>query len=772
MADFDRELMLEMFAYEMSQLLEQLEQTVIQGESGYSMEEINEIFRIMHTIKGSAAMMMFHNISTSAHAIEDLFFYLREENPSGVDYPCLTDLVLEGMDFVKAELSKIEAGSSPDGDGSDIVQRIKTFLQELKGANAGATPVAAGFGNHYKALILFEDGCEMENIRAYTLVHNLGDDVCDVKHIPEDIIDEESIGPIRKSGFHLYFSSHLSYDEIYQKLSGAVYLRELVLEQTPQPMGIERRLKVVVRFEQGVEMENVRAYALVHNLEEKGVKVTTEPPDLIDEACIPIIQRQGVALYMTTFFSDNELDAIFAHTAYVNDYQITEETAPPEAARAAEPVPEAPAPEAAAVPDTAAPARDEPAEALRTVPAVPAAEALEAKKDDAKKAPVQHMISVNVSKLDQLLNLMGELVITEAMVTQNPDLNGLTLENFHREAMQLRKIINDVQENVMSMRMVPLSTTFFKMHRIVRDMCRQLQKDVELEIIGEETEVDKNIIEHIGDPLMHVIRNSVDHGIETPGERLAKGKPPKGVVRLEAKNSGGDVLIIVQDDGGGIDRNAVLNKAKNNGLLRKPENEYTDKEIYQFIFLPGFSTNQTVTSYSGRGVGMDVVSTNLEMVGGSVLVDSAPGEGSTFTMKIPLTLAIIEGMTIRLGDAKYTIPIVSIKQSFKAKAEDIFCDPDGNEMIKTRGEVYNVLRLNEFFGLDSGTGVIEDGILINLENGEQSICLFVDELIGEQQVVVKTMPKYINKIKGLSGCTLLGNGEISLIIDVAGLFDK
>jgi two-component system chemotaxis sensor kinase CheA len=389
-----------------------------------------------------------------------------------------------------------------------------------------------------------------------------------------------------------------------------------------------------------------------------------------------------------------------------------------------------------------------------------------------KKPSAQHVISVNVSKLDQLLNLMGELVIAEAMVTQNPELENLELESFHKEARQLRKIIKDLQETVMSMRMVPLSTTFFKMHRIVRDMCRQLGKSVKLVVIGEDTEVDKNIIEHISDPLMHIIRNSIDHGIEMPKARAAAGKPEEGTVTLEAKNSGGDVLIIIKDDGAGLDRAKILKKAKNNGLLKKPETEYTDKEVQQFIFLPGFSTNEQVTSYSGRGVGMDVVSTNLEYVGGSVLVDSIPGQGSAFTLKIPLTLAIIDGMTVKMGGAKYTIPIVAIKQSFKADKKDIFMDPNGNEMISTRGEIYNVVRLHEFFGVDNAVKNIEDGILIMLENGEQTVCLLADELVGEQQVVVKSIPKYFKKTKGLSGCTLLGNGDISLIIDVAGFFDK
>jgi len=696
MSDFDRESMLEMFIFEMNTLVEQLEQIIVKSETGYDNEQINEIFRIMHTIKGSAAMMLFNDIASVAHVIEDLFYYLREENPANVDYPALTDHVLAGADFVKEELGKIQAGQDPDGNAADIAEGIKQFLDHLKNPNNAptaaastaqaaqpattATPTATvnhegGSGHWYKALITFEDGCEMENIRAYTLVHNLQDHATDITHTPEDVINEEAIEFIRKNGFVVEFSSAKDYDGIHAHLMQTVYLRDLSLEE------------IVV-------------------------------------------------------------------------------SAPAQVAAPASPAPVA----AAYVP----PASDVSEAFSATMEMTPPKPPVLSSLDESKKsgAPAQLMISVGVNKLDALLNLMGELVISEAMVTQNSELDGLQLDSFNKEARQLRKIINNLQETVMSMRMIPLSGTFFKMHRIVRDMCRALDKDVQLEIIGEETEVDKNIIEHIADPIMHIIRNSIDHGIELPADRLKAKKSEKGKVVLQALNSGGDVLILIKDDGRGLNRDRIMQKAKDNGLLSKPEAEYTDKEVHQFIFKPGFSTNAQVTAYSGRGVGMDVVVTNLEVVGGTVLVESVPGEGSVFTLKIPLTLAIIEGMTIHMAGAKYTIPIASIKRSFKPDMENVFTDPDGNEMITDRGEIYNIVRLHEFFGIENAITNLEDGILMQLENGDEIICLLVDELIGEQQAVVQAMPKYFNKVQGLSGCTLLGNGDISLIIDVAGFFDK
>ena len=706
MADFDRESMLEMFIFEMNSLVEQLEQVIIQSETEYNTKQINEIFRLMHTIKGSAAMMMFDGMANVAHVIEDLFYYLREESPKDVDYAALSDLVLEGADFVKMELAKLQDGEEANGDPAILSEAIRRFLGNLKNPNgtvqapaatAAAGPsqtsqeypvssVQSGVGFHtYKARITFEDGCEMENIRAYTVVHNLMDQAQNIRHVPEDVIDEQAIEAIRKNGFFVDFLSSKTYEEIEKHLLGTVYLKELELTEIPT--------------------DNVK----------NAPKAEVSP---LEQEFMPMPDSMSLGV-MPGIMPDSPLQ------------QADKSSAGPMAA-------------------------------------------MSAVGDDGKgkTGPSQQVISVNVGKLDALLNLMGELVISEAMVTQNSELEGLQLDSFHKETRQLRKIINNLQETVMSMRMVPLSGTFFKMHRIVRDMCRALNKDVQLEIIGEETEVDKNIIEHISDPIMHIIRNSIDHGIEMPEEREKAGKPAKGTVILQAKHSGSDVLIIIKDDGKGINREKVLDKARDNGLLRKPESEYTDKEIQQFIFMAGFSTNAEVTAFSGRGVGMDVVRNNLEVVGGTALVDSTQGEGSTFTLKIPLTLAIIEGMTILMAGAKYTIPIASIKRSFKPKMENVFADPDGNEMITDRGEIYNIVRLYEFFSIPDAITDLEEGILIQLENGDQFICLLVDDLIGEQQAVVQSMPKYFNKVQGLSGCTLLGNGEISLIIDVAGFFDK
>ena len=509
-------------------------------------------------------------------------------------------------------------------------------------------------------------------------------------------------------------------------------------------------------------MENIRAYTLVHNMSEMAQDMSYVPEDVIDEETIPIIRKNGFFFEFSSQYGYDYINAHLSSTVYLRELDLKLVSEPAEQPAQAE------LSDASSVSAPDGPPKDVPIISAVPVTAQDAA----AQEVSQKKSGSQTMISVNVSKLDALLNLMGELVIAEAMVTQNSELEGLQLDSFNKEARQLQKIIENLHKTVMSMRMVPLSATFFRMHRIVRDMCRQLGKDVILEIVGEETEVDKNIIEHIADPIMHIIRNSIDHGVESPQDRAAAGKSAKAVVLLEAKSVGGEVHIIIKDDGRGINAEKVLKKARENGLLTKPDNEYTEKEIQQFIFLPGFSTNEQVTAFSGRGVGMDVVNSNLEIVGGSAIVDSVTGEGTTFTLRIPLTLSITMGMSVLLAGAQYTIPISNIIKSFKAEPDKLFQDPSGNEMITERGEIFNIVRLHEFFNIEGAVTDVCEGTLVMLENGDQVVCLLVDDLIGQQQAVVKPLPKYFKKVRGLSGCTLLGNGEISLIIDVAGFFDK
>ncbi|HEX3023516.1 MAG TPA: chemotaxis protein CheA, partial [Lachnospiraceae bacterium] len=516
------------------------------------------------------------------------------------------------------------------------------------------------------------------------------------------------------------------------------------------------RFKAVVFFEEGCEMENIRAYTIIHTLSDLTDDFYYIPEDIIDsDESIEIIQKEGFQIYLKTNASYDEVSHYFEQTVFLKHLELTQLENEDEQPKG----------------------NTKPTVVLDSQVKIPTIFDCSKGKEADKtvhSSSAQSIISVSVAKLDKLLDLVGEMVIAEAMVTQNPDILGLELENFHKAARQLNKITTEMQDTVMSIRMVPLSTTFQKMNRIVRDMCKQLRKEVKLEIIGEETEVDKNIIEHISDPLMHLVRNAIDHGIEASEERLAGGKEKAGTVTLEAKNSGSDVLVIVRDDGKGLDKDRILSKALQNGMLHKRVEDMTDREIFNLILLPGFSTKESVSEFSGRGVGMDVVAKNIEMVGGTLSVDSAPNQGTTMTLKIPLTLAIIDGMNVRVGNSCYTIPTISIKESLKPHKEDIITDPDGNEMIMLRGNCYPILRLHECYHVATDITDFTDGIIMILEQDDRSLCIFVEELLGQQQVVVKSLPAYIQKlkkIKGLAGCTLLGDGSISLILDIIGLFN-
>jgi two-component system chemotaxis sensor kinase CheA len=392
-----------------------------------------------------------------------------------------------------------------------------------------------------------------------------------------------------------------------------------------------------------------------------------------------------------------------------------------------------------------------------------------------KKVEKASYISVDVRKMDLLMDLIGELVISQSVVLQNPDLKvpGLKLDNFTKSANQMCKISSDLQSVIMSMRMMPLTNTFQKMNRIVFDVSRKLGKEIEFEMIGEHTEVDKNIIEHISDPLMHLVRNAVDHGIESKEEREAAGKTEKGRITLSAKTESGKVWISVQDNGAGLNREKILAKARQQGILdpTKPDNAYTDKEVYQFITLPGFSTNEKVTEYSGRGVGMDVVVANLQKIGGTLEIESTPGQGSIMSLKIPLTLAIIDGVVMQVGNTTFVLETGVVKEFIRVTDDMMHREPNGEEAVMIRGECYPVLRLGEWYHIKGYRKDVEDAMIVIVEVDKEIVCLLVDKLIGKQEIVVKPIPEYIRNVRGLSGCTQLGDGSIALILDAAGLLE-
>ncbi len=716
MADgFNTEDMLDMYLFENQQLLEKLQETVLEqkDEECFDEDAINEIFRTMHTIKGSSGIMMFDDITAVSHKLEDIFYVLRESHPENVPHLQLVEHVLEVSDFITEELDKIQNGDTADGDSSEIIARLDVFLKNIKGESGAATkkeepkkdtsaqkfyiaPVASNTSKYFRIQLIFSEGVNLVNVHAYKAVYALKELAEDMIYSPEDIIsDEGCVEEIFENGFNILLQTQSSEEDIRGIIKvgydiQAVNISECTAEEYRQGFGEAEPEPIKIDLESSVEEIEANAVRTQEQIMAEAKNKALAPGDFV-------IQSK------------------------------------------------------------------EPGKAKKLA------------KDKPKKSEKATFINVDVAKMDQLMDLIGELVISQSVVLQNPDLKvpGLSLDNFNKSAAQMVKISTDLQNVIMSMRMVPLTNTFQKMNRIVFDVSRKLGKDIDFVMVGETTEVDKNIVEHISDPLMHLVRNSVDHGIEMPEDRVAAGKTERAKVTLSAKTESGKVWITVEDNGKGLDRQQIMNKARNQGLLdySKPESAYTDKEVFQFITLPGFSTKEKVTEYSGRGVGMDVVLSNIASIGGSLEIESEKGKGSRMILKIPLTLAIIDGIVMKVGDTSFVIETGAVKEFVSVTKDMMIHDPDHREFVMIRGECYPVLRVGDRYHLKGYQTDVENGMMVIMEVDGQQLCLFVDSLVGKQEIVVKPIPSYVKKVKGLSGCTQLGDGSIALILDGAGLID-
>ena len=641
----------EMYIYEAAQMIEQTEVIILDYEQSSYLDEpsINEIFRCMHTLKGSSAMMQFDGIAEVAHTLEDIIHFIREQATLQYNPVSLSNLILESIDYFKSDLANISHNgeSLKNEHFISIKQHLTEFLEHIKQQPTDDI-MSSAKETAYQLLITFSDDCQMENIRAYQLVHHLEQHIQIIEHTPADLIgDDTATSYIKEHGFTLHFFSSETYEQLLLLIEATAYIKTIELTK--------------LETDSEILQENI---------------VPQQPQNNIPK---PVERTVNVNVAKTS------------------------------------------------------------------------------------------VVSVNVQKLDKLMDLVGELVIAEAMVANTIRTLTEGNENSVSHMGQLRKITSDLQDTIMSIRMVPLSPVFHKMKRITRDMCQKLNKDASIDIIGEETEIDKSVIDQISDPLMHIVRNCIDHGIEDRETRLASGKSEVGKVTLEARNIGSDVLLIIKDDGRGINKDRILQKAFEAGLIHTEEAELSDREIYQYVFHPGLSTKDEITEFSGRGVGMDVVASNIEQIGGTIYIESEENKGTSFTRKIPLTLAIIDGMNVRVGDSHFTIPTTSIKESFRPAKKQIINDLSGQSMVMVRGEIYSIVNLGQYFSITPQFAEPDHAILLIVEHEDKSICIQVDELVGQQQVVIKPLPEYLrtfSDINRLSGCTLLGNGNISIILNI------
>ena len=410
------------------------------------------------------------------------------------------------------------------------------------------------------------------------------------------------------------------------------------------------------------------------------------------------------------------------------------------------------------------------AEASRVAPAAQAASGTPAPSGSSAKtsASVGGMIKVDIHKFDSLMDLVGELVIAQSLVAQDPGLVATKSQNLQRNMSHMGAITNGLQKAAMSLRMVPIRSTFQKMNRLVRDTAVAKAKSVELILRGEDTEMDRTIVEELADPLLHMVRNSVDHGIEMPADRDAAGKPSLGTIRLSASHVGGNILVEISDDGAGLRAEKLVAKAIERGMI--PEGTtLPDNEAFDLIFAPGFSTAATVTDLSGRGVGMDVVKRNISRLRGKIEIESSPGHGSSFKIYLPLTLAIIDGLMVGVGDQRYIIPTLSVRESFRPIPEMISTVHGRGEMVNVRGSLIPLLRLYQYFGLTPRDTDPCQSMVVVVESAHEARCILVDDLLGQQEVVIKSLGDSFKNNRMLSGAAILGDGRVGLILDPRAL---
>lgn len=695
--------MLDMFIFETTLLLEQLDEIMIQieKEKVFTHNNINETFRIMHTIKGSASMMGLDKISALAHSVEDLFYAIREGKIEVLDNDLLFDLVFQSLDFIRRDIDELQSRGCISSDYSNFIEGIEEYVSTLElsssmkskdNANLESTDEKEVIDSNFAykedsdvVKIIFEQGCMMENVRAFMLVFELRDYCEFIDFYPKEVeTNAESTEYIKSYGFYIQFVAKEDKAIVYKTIEDNLYVKEYIniskkeieMKSTSNNDAVENKLKDNNKVSKGYQ----------NNYTEDELQ-----EDVLNEK------------------TDIEKDSLSGENEHL---------------------------------------------------------------------PIskQSIMSVNLEKLDLLQNIVGEIVIMESMVVNSVNSTGVDIDNFNKATRQLHKLTDELQDIVMSMRMIQIAGVFQKMHRIVRDMNKKLDKNVELITIGAETEVDKNVIDNLAEPFMHLIRNAMDHAIEPIEERIAKGKEEVGKIVLSAENLGGEAVISISDDGRGIMRDKILAKAKEQGLLKHQINEYTDDEVNSLIMTPGFSTKESITEFSGRGVGMDIVRKSIEKVGGSIEVKSKQDEGTTFTIKIPLTLSIVEGMKFKVGDSLFTLPISSIRRTFKlTDLNQIITEGNKTELITIYGACIPIIRLHKIYNIQTKVTNLMHGNMIIIENEHKAVCIFVDEIIGNQQVVVKPFPVYFNRFniknKGLSGCTILGDGSISLIIDADSIIE-
>ena len=707
---FDSDEFISIFLSEANEIVEGLENDLVLLEDNKSDEDLlNKIFRSAHTLKSSAGTVGFTTMSELNHVAENLLEKVRSGKLDVT--PTMITVLLEFLDTVKIMLQNIIDGKG-EADGVNNIESLKAKIKAIADGNEIDASVQTPTTSSAAPTVKKETSTQAQAIEE-----------------PEK--KEES-----SSGSNVFHISMSFKATIFDNgIDPLMFLNDL------RDIGTISNLKI--------DSSNVPT---ISALEDPYTCYTQFSLDISTNSTLE--QVQNIFLFV---IDDNDINISDAKVSVQKEDKIETQTETQVAEETKE---------EKTIEETKS--QEEIKEEIKTEQAKPQTSAAKSQASSSVKVQAPSTVRVDTRKLDSLMNLIGELVIAQSRIMQLTQ--SLDIDNGLKEAVSsMDRTSRQIQEEVMNIRMMPVGPIFNQFHRYVRDLNLELNKEVKLVLKGETTEIDKNMLEQLSDPLKHIIRNSMDHGIErTKEERIARGKPEFGTITMSAAHQEGHVVIEVSDDGNGLNKERIYNKAIEKGLLSK-DGKYSDAEIYRTIFSPGLSTAEKITDISGRGVGMDVVRANVEKMKGKIEIKSEEGKGSTFIIKLPLTLAIIEGITFALGEQIYIMPLISIIEQMKVKNEQIKPFEGRGEMIKIRDEYLPLIRLHKVFEIDTHIEDIDNGIVVVVEAGYRRCAIFVDELLDQQQVVIKSLDSAFSKHSGISGGTILGDGRIALIIDIQGL---
>ena len=698
---------LDLFIDETKEHLQTLNEHVLILEKEPENEDtINEIFRAAHTLKGMSGTMGFARMQRLTHDMENVFSEIRNGNMKA--NAKLIDVLFRGLDALESYLDVISTeGNEGTEDNEDIINDLNSLVEEQSGAPAAGSGPSGGSGESSPA----------EPAKTEEAQTGDGQDKDKCKFLQIPISEEETVAirSAREEGKNIYGIT--------------VYLQESCILKSARAFlvfkSVESKGELIKSVPTTEEIEDEK-----FDFDFSWIFATSEPKETIKKLIMNVSE--------------------IADT-YIDDLPVAE-AAPAEEDKK----------KAAAGGKADKPKVKKPVEQNKEQPKKAAA-------NTANKAKMgSRSVRVDIDKLDVLMNLVSELIIAKnglVSVSANGVNSEENYQTFHEQIEYLERVTTNLHESVMKVRMVPIDSVVNRFPRMIRDLNRKLNKKMELYMSGEETELDRTVIDEIGDPLMHLLRNSADHGLESNEERVRLGKPEVGSIFLDAYQDGNNVIIEVRDDGAGINIDKVREKAISKGSITEKQAEtMTDKDFIDLLFMPSFSTADKITDVSGRGVGLDVVKTKIEALGGSISAKSVAGEGSTFTIQLPLTLAIIQALMVEVGKEKYAIPLGNINGIEDLKKEEI-CFVQSKEVIHLRGSVIPILRLDEILDIEEPERDSDSLIVVVMKKGEQQVGLIIDKLLGQQETVIKSLGRHITNNKLFSGATILGDGEVALILD-------